>query len=159
MRIPCPTSVTALKQLMGIINYYRKFLKGCSMIVRPLNDVLKKDVDFPAELSMEHKAAIDKLKEMLCSAPLLVRPGPNWEFELHTDWSAAGCGAILQQRGQAGEERVISYASRSNNKPESNYSIYAGECFTAVRGSGTKGCTCTGGGSSCTPTTGHLIGR
>jgi hypothetical protein len=134
MRIPYPTSVTALKQLMGIINYYRKFLKGCSMIARPLNDLLKKDVDFPAELSTEHKAAIDRLKEMLCSAPLLVRPDPNREFELHTDWSAAGCGAILQQRGEAGEERVISYASRSNNKPKSNYSSYAGECFAAVWG-------------------------
>jgi hypothetical protein len=85
MRIPYPTSVTALKQLMGIINYYRKFLKGCNMIARPLNDLLKKDVDFPTELSTEHKAAIDKLKEMLCSAPLLVRPDPNREFELHTD--------------------------------------------------------------------------
>jgi hypothetical protein len=134
MRIPYPTSVTALKQLMGIINYYRKFLKGCSMIARPLNDLLKKDVDFPAELSTEHRAAIDRLKEMLCSAPLLVRPDPNREFELHTDWSAAGCGAILQQRGEAGEERVISYASRSNNKPESNYSSYAGECLAAVIG-------------------------
>jgi hypothetical protein len=41
MRIPYPTSVTTLKQLMGIINYYRKFLKGCSMIARPLNDLLK----------------------------------------------------------------------------------------------------------------------
>jgi hypothetical protein len=97
MRIPYPTSVTVLKQLMGIINYYRKFLKGCNMIACLLNDLLKKDVDFPAELSTEHKAAIDKLKEMLCSAPLLVRPDPNWEFELHTDRSAAGCGAICSR--------------------------------------------------------------
>jgi hypothetical protein len=130
MRIPYPTSVTAL----GIINYYRKFLKGCSMIARLLNDLLRKDVDFPAELLTEHKAAIDKLKEMMCSAPLLVRPDPSREFELHTDRSAAGCGAILQQRGDAGEEQVISYASRSNNKPESNYSSYAGECLAAVWG-------------------------
>jgi hypothetical protein len=71
---------------------------------------------------------------MLCSAPLLVRPDPNREFELHTDWSAAGCGEILQQRGKVGEERVISYASRSNNKPESNYSSYAEECLAAVWG-------------------------
>jgi hypothetical protein len=102
------------------------------MIACPLNDLLKKDVDFPAELSTEHKAAIDKLKEMPCSAPLLVRPDPNREFELHTDWSAAGCGAILQQRGEAGEKRMISYASRGNNKPELNYSSYAGECLAAV---------------------------
>jgi hypothetical protein len=70
------------------------------MIARPLNDLLKKDVDFPAELLTEHKAAIDKLKEMLCSAPLLVKPDLNWEFELHTDWSAAGCGAICSRGGK-----------------------------------------------------------
>jgi hypothetical protein len=29
---------------------------------------------------------------------------------------------------------MISYASRSNNKPESNYSSYAGECLAAVWG-------------------------
>src|SRR3569833_3133493 len=46
-RIPYLTSVTALKQLLGIINYYRRFLKGCSVIARPLNNLLKKDVEFP----------------------------------------------------------------------------------------------------------------
>ena len=133
-RIPYPTNVTALKQLLGIINYYRRFLKGCSVIARPLNDLLKKDVEFPTELSAECKAAIEKLKDMLCSAPLLVRPDPSREFELHTDWSAAGCGAILEQRDEAGNERVVAYASRSNNRAESNYSSYAGECLAAVWG-------------------------
>jgi hypothetical protein len=80
MRIPYPTSVTALKHLMGIINHYRKFLKGCSRIARPLNDLLNKDIDFPMELLPENKAAIDTLKEMLGSAPVLVRLDPNREF-------------------------------------------------------------------------------
>jgi putative transposase len=84
-RIPYPTSVTAMKQLLGIINYYRKFLKDCSQIARPLNDLLKKGIDFPAELEEGCKGAIDKLKGMLCAAPLLVRPDPKRDYELHTD--------------------------------------------------------------------------
>ena len=133
-RIPYPTSVTAVKQFLGIVNYYRKFLPGCSTVARPLNDLLKKDVDFPAELDGTCKDAVDQLKKMLCEAPLLVRPDPTREFELHTDWSAAGCGAILQQRDETGAERVVAYASRSNNRAESNYSSYAGECLAAVWG-------------------------
>ncbi|GAQ89454.1 putative retrotransposon protein [Klebsormidium nitens] len=113
-RIPYPTGQTAIKQFRGIVNYYRKFLAGCSAVARPLNDLLKKDVEF--RRSWELNARRRK------------------EFELHTDWSAAGCGAILQQRDDAGEERVVAYASRSNNKAESNYSSYAGECLAAVWG-------------------------
>jgi hypothetical protein len=94
-----------------------------------LNDLLKKGIDFPAELDEGCKGAINKLKGMLCAAPLLVRPDPKRDYELHTDWSAAGCGAILQQRDDAGDERVI---SRSNNRAEVNYGSYAGECLAAV---------------------------
>lgn len=133
-RIPYPTSPTAIKQFLGIVNYYRKFLARCSAVARPLNDMLKKDVEFPEQMSEACKGAVDRLKAMLCEAPLLVRPDPKKEFELHTDWSAAGCGAILQQRDEAGDERVVAYASRSNNKAESNYSSYAGECLAAVWG-------------------------
>ncbi|GAQ91227.1 hypothetical protein KFL_007470065 [Klebsormidium nitens] len=107
---------------------------GCSVIARPLNNLLKKDLEFPRSCPTECKAAIDQLKAGLCAAPLLVRPDPGREFELHTDWSAAGCGAILQQRYEAGNERVVAYASRSNNRAESNYSSYAGECLPAVWG-------------------------
>jgi hypothetical protein len=38
----------------------------------------------------------------------------------------------LQQRDDAGDERVIAYASRSNNRAEVIYGSYAGECLAAV---------------------------
>jgi hypothetical protein len=43
--------------------------------------------------------------------------------------SALGIGTIL---GQLDEENVITYAFRSNNKAESNYSSYKGECLVIV---------------------------
>jgi hypothetical protein len=53
-------------------------------------------------------------------------------FILHIDWSALGIGAILGQFDEEGKEYVIAYASRSNNKAESNYSSYKGECLAIV---------------------------
>jgi hypothetical protein len=53
-------------------------------------------------------------------------------FILHIDWNALGIGAILGQLDEEGNEYVIAYASQSNNKAESNYSSYEGECLTVV---------------------------
>jgi hypothetical protein len=53
-------------------------------------------------------------------------------FILHTDWSAFGIGVIFGQLDEEGKEYVIAYASPSNNKAESNYFSYEGECFVVV---------------------------
>jgi len=53
----------------------------------------------------------------------------NKVFILHIDWSALGIGAILGQLDEEGKEYVIAYASRSNNKAESNYSSYEGPIY------------------------------
>jgi putative transposase len=99
-RIPYPTSVTAMKQLLGIINYYRKFLRDCSQTTRPLNDLLKKGIEFPAEVDEACKGAIDKLlKGILCAAPLLVRPDPKRDYELHTDLECCGVRSHLAAEG------------------------------------------------------------
>jgi hypothetical protein len=54
----------------------------------------------------------------------LRRPDFNKVFIFHTDWSAFGIKTIIGQLDEEGKEYVITYASRSNNKAESNYSSY-----------------------------------
>ncbi len=51
---------------------------------------------------------------------------------LHINWNALGIGAILGQLDEEGKEYVITYACRSNNKVENNYSSYEGECLVVV---------------------------
>jgi hypothetical protein len=60
------------------------------------------------------------------------RPDFNKVFILHTDWNALGVGVILGQLDEEGNEYVIAYASQSNNKAESNYFSYEGECLVVV---------------------------
>jgi len=63
---------------------------------------------------------------------VLRRPDARRPFQLHTDWSMLGIGAVLTQKDNDGKEYVIAYASRSNNDAEAKYSSYEGECLAVV---------------------------
>jgi hypothetical protein len=115
---------------MGLANYYRRYVKGFNTIAKPLNQLLKADQEW--QWKEEQEKAFVELKSRLASAPILRRPIGGHPFQLHTDWSMLGLGAVLTQRDDEDKEFVIAYASRSNNAAESRYSSYEGECLAAV---------------------------
>jgi hypothetical protein len=59
-------------------------------------------------------------------------PNVSKSYQLHTDWSSLGLGALLIQNDDYGRQYVIAYASQSNNTAEANYSSYEGEALAAV---------------------------
>jgi hypothetical protein len=125
-----PTNVHTLRSFIGLCNYYRIYVQDFSTIVHLLCALLKKDVAWTC--SEKAQEAFDTFKEKLSEFPVLRRPDFSKVFILHTDWSALGIGAILGQLDEEGKEYVIAYASQKNNKAESNYSSYKGECLAIV---------------------------
>ncbi len=79
-----------------------------------------------------HDKAFQELKDKLSTAPILRRPIRGRPFQLHTDWSMLGLGAVLTQSDDEGKEFVVAFASRSNNAVEAKYGSYEGECLAAV---------------------------
>jgi hypothetical protein len=63
---------------------------------------------------------------------MLRRPDVSKSFQLHTDWSSLGLGAVLTQKDDLSREYVVAYALRSNNMAEANYSSYEGKALAAV---------------------------
>jgi hypothetical protein len=127
-----PTNVSELRAVLGTANVFRKFVKDYSTIAASLNNLLREDVAW--NWSEECQKAFDLIKDKLTQAPILRRPDYSRPFELHTDWSGVGLGAVLVQRDDQGQEYVIAYASRINNRTERNYPSYTGECLAAVWG-------------------------
>ena len=68
----------------------------------------------------EQQQAIDKLKQVLMTAPILVFPDYSCPFIVHTDASQESLGAILYQDFD-GLKQVIAYSSRSFTPSEKNY--------------------------------------
>jgi hypothetical protein len=72
------------------------------------------------------------LKQKLGAVPILRRLDVSKSFQLHTDWSSLGLGAVVTHKDDFGREYVVAYATRNNNTAEANYSSYEGETLAAV---------------------------
>jgi len=131
MNFPAPKNVKQIKSFLGLSGYYRKFINNYSSIANPMTNLLKKDVKFNWDDKCQQ--AFDKLKTILCSEPILQYPDFTKEFILTTDASGKALGAILSQ-GKVGSDLPISYASRTLNKSELNYSTTELECLAIIFG-------------------------
>ncbi|KAG8480932.1 hypothetical protein CXB51_025599 [Gossypium anomalum] len=109
-----PRNITEVRSFLGLTGYYRRFVKGFSMIATPMTKLLQKDVKF--EWSEKCQKNFDQLKTYLTEAPVLVQPESGKEFVIYSDASLLGLGCVLMQEG-----RVIAYASRQLKPHEKNY--------------------------------------
>jgi hypothetical protein len=115
-----PTNVKLVQVFLGLVNYYSKFIENFAKITRPLHKLTRKDVEFV--WSEECEQAFSILKEKLSTAPILIMPNFNKRFSIHTDASKERIGAVLTQwDDEAGQDRVVMYASRATKPAEQNY--------------------------------------
>lgn len=126
---PTPKNVKQIKQFLGLVGYYRRFIKDFSKIAKPLTSLLKKNIEF--EWSAEAEDAFLTFKNILTSEPLLQYPKFNENFILTTDSSNNAIGAVLSQ-GEVSKDLPIAYASRTLNKAEINYSTTEKELLAIV---------------------------
>jgi hypothetical protein len=118
LAMPPPTTVTEVRQLLGMGSYYRRFIKGFSALVKPLSELKKKKNDFIWK--EECQTAFEKLKQAFVSTDIMSFPQDEGEFYLDTDAGDTAIGAVLSQV-QDGQMKVISYGSGTLNKAERNY--------------------------------------
>ncbi|GKB38265.1 putative reverse transcriptase domain-containing protein [Tanacetum coccineum] len=109
-----PKSPTEVRQFLGLAGYYRRFIEGFSLIVKPLTKLTQKNKTY--EWGKEEEEAFHLLKDKLCSAPILALPKGSKDFVVYCDASLKGYGAVLMQR-----EKVIAYASRQLRTHKENY--------------------------------------
>lgn len=128
---PVPSNIKELRQYLGFTGYYRRFIEGYAKIAKPLTSYLQgsgRDEEGrfrtkPIEWTPAAQQAFDRLNHLLSHPPILAYADYSQPFELHTDASGDGLGAVLYQT-QNGEKRVIAYASRGLKPSEKNYSAY-----------------------------------
>ncbi|CAM8884640.1 unnamed protein product [Rhodiola kirilowii] len=91
-----PCNVKQLRAFLGLCGYYRRFVNQYAQIAAPLTQLLLKDAFIWTPVVQE---AFDKLKVALTTTPTLALPNFECPFEVQTNASGTGVGAVLSQDG------------------------------------------------------------
>ncbi|XP_073500291.1 uncharacterized protein [Phyllobates terribilis] len=118
---PRPIGLKSIQRFLGFANYYRKFIKNFSSIVKPLTDLTRKGAD-AVQWSSEAIEAFVYLKERFTSAPILMQPDVTRPFLVEVDASSVGVGAVLSQDNGDGLH-PCAFFSKKFSETELNYDI------------------------------------
>ena len=93
--MPPPKTPKEVKQFLGLIGYYQKFVPRFSDLARPLNAMTRKNVSFGWTPICQE--SFELLKTSLMMEPILTYPDPNLPYVLFTDASKYAWACVLTQ--------------------------------------------------------------
>ena len=122
---PQPPTLRKLREFLGLVNFYHRFIPRCAYILAPLNALLKSTSTNSRSLQWNSDAtsSFQQIKEALAKATLLVHPKPDAPINIMTDASDVAIGAVLQQYLD-GQWCPLSYFSRKLSPTEQCYSTF-----------------------------------
>lgn len=124
---PTPKSQKNVRQFLGKINFYNKYIPNFSIKLEPLYNLLRKGQKFI--WSEKCQETFDEMKKMLCSQPVLTIFDPDLPIHIYTDASIEGIGAIFKQVQLNGEEKPVAYFSRKLNENQKRKKAIYLECL------------------------------
>ena len=125
-KMPAPKNPKEVKQFLGLVGYYRKFVPRFADISRVLTHLMKKDVEF--KWTPECKNCFQILKEFLQHAPILRYPDPQASYTLYTDASKYAYAGVLTQHNN-GTDHPITYVSRLFRGSQLNWETLTKEAY------------------------------
>jgi len=77
---PIPKTVRDVRKFLGLVDYYRQFVKNFAKLARPLNNLMRKEEKW--NWGADQQMAFEQLKQVFMSRPLLVVPDLNRELRV-----------------------------------------------------------------------------
>ena len=125
-KMPVPQNAKQVKQVLGLVGYYRKFVPCFSDIARPLTQVTRKNEGF--NWSTECDKCFHMLKDYLQEAPILRYPDPTADYILYTDASKYTYVGVLTQSID-GTDHPVAYTSGLFRGSQLNWAALTKEAY------------------------------
>jgi hypothetical protein len=118
-KLPPPSSKKSMQSFLGQINFVRRFVPSFSKMVRPLQNLIKKDVQY--HWGPQESQVFDSIKKSIVEAPSLISPDFSRDFTLYTFASDRSYVAVLTQKNVENNEVPIAFMSSAFKGVELNY--------------------------------------
>ena len=130
-KMPRPKSAKEVKQFLGLIGYYRKFVPRFSDLARSLTNLTRHEVEFV--WSEKCEKSFNHLRELLMQHPILRYPDPNKAYTLFTDASGIGWAGVLTQsfedeKGKS-KQHPVCYVSGQFRGSQQNWAALTKEAY------------------------------
>lgn len=117
INLSIPNIVSEVKRFLGHTGYYCRYIYKYATLALPFIQLLKK-----SELSLVWTPSCTKafhiLKQKLVSAPILVLPNWDKDFDVYVDASNLAIGIILSKKDDSQHDHPIYFASHQLNVVE-----------------------------------------
>ncbi len=125
---PTPTKKRELQLFLSFMNFYRKFIKNYSKVVKALTALtgLAK-----WKWGSAQDQAFAELKRCMAEDVILAIPNETDPFMVKADASEGTVGAVLSQK-QNGKWHPVAFMSKSLSAMECNYKIYDKELLAIM---------------------------
>ena len=121
-----PVNPKQVHAFLGLVGYYRKFIKNFAKIAKPLTMLTRMDIKF--EWKKIYQDAFTKLKEAIIQAPILRYPDTTKPYIVYTDASDDACRAQLSQIHD-GTEFPVAFLSHTFTDTQRRWSIPEQEAY------------------------------
>lgn len=120
-----PDDKAAVQRLLGMTAYLARYCPRYSETTSVLRELIKQDNEF--RWDHRHTTAMNAIKDMLTSAPVLQYFNQSKQLLIQCDSSQNGLGAALMQ-----DNHIIEYASRALSATEQGYAQIEKELLAVV---------------------------
>lgn len=119
LRYKRPRNVKDVRRFLGLVGWYRKFIKNMAEHAAPLNLLLQKDQNF--NWGEEQERSFEYLKSCLISPEILAIPDPQGQYRIEVDACDSGIGGVIYlESNDKSKANVVGFCSRSLTKREKN---------------------------------------
>ena len=126
-----PKNQKGVREFLGMVGYYRRFINRFADAARPITKLVRKETKF--EWSEDCQAGFEYLRSCLTKAPILKYPDPSKRYVVFTDASDQAAAAVLTQEYTDNEgqttEMPVAYLSAQFSDTQFKWSTVVKEGY------------------------------